>query len=39
MESIEENPSISADIVILAVAWNEVEGPTIISKITRRRSC
>ena len=32
MQSIEENPSISADIVILAVAWNEVEGPTIISK-------
>ena len=32
MESIQENPSISADIVILAVAWNEVEGPTIISK-------
>lgn len=32
MQSIEENPNISADIVILAVAWNEVEGPTIISK-------
>ncbi len=31
MESI-DYPNISADIVVLAVAWNEVEGPTIISK-------
>ena len=31
MESI-DYPKISADIVVLAVAWNEVEGPTIISK-------
>ncbi len=31
MESI-DYPNISADFVVLAVAWNEVEGPTIISK-------
>lgn len=32
LESIEEATGISADFVVLAVVWDEVNGPTIISK-------
>ena len=32
METIEEIPGISADFVVIAVVWDEVNGPTILSK-------
>ena len=32
MEPIEEISGISADFAVLAVVWNEIDGPTIISK-------